>query len=189
MQQRQTDFMGTDMSERLAANIAALAERRRREEREAPLSVRIAARITAFTGSMTFVVLHLAIYGFWIIANLGWVPGVKPWDETFVVLAMAASVEAIFLSTFVLINQNQQAEAADRRADLDLHVGLLAEDELSKLARVVSRIAEKLEVPVEQETFAEIEKDVDPEQVLDAIGDSDTHQDDGAPAMKASTAS
>ncbi|MRX51906.1 DUF1003 domain-containing protein [Paracoccus sp. S-4012] len=183
-----TNYLGADMSARLAANIEALAERRRREEREAPLSVRIAARITAFTGSMKFVVLHVIVYGFWIVANLGWVPGVEPWDETFVILAMEASVEAIFLSTFVLINQNRQAEAADRRADLDLHVGLLAEDELSKLARVVARIAETLDVPVERKSFDEIEKNVDPEQVLDAIGASDERHEE-ALEMKASTAS
>lgn len=202
MQATPTNYLGANMSERLAANIEALAERRRREEREAPLGARIAARITAFTGSMTFVVLHLVFYGFWIAANLGWVPGVRPWDETFVVLAMEASVEAIFLSTFVLINQNRQAEAADRRADLDLHVGLLAEDELSKLARVVARIAEKLDIPVEDALYREIEKNVDPEQVLDALGESDGeegrrispqagrgHQAEIRPAMKASTAS
>jgi uncharacterized membrane protein len=48
---------------------------------------------------MRFVYLHLAIFGFWIVANLGWVPRVPPWDPSFVVLAMIASVEAIFLST------------------------------------------------------------------------------------------
>ena len=51
---------------------------------------------------MLFVYLHLAIFGFWIVANVGWVPGVPRWDESFVVLAMIASVETIFLSTFVL---------------------------------------------------------------------------------------
>ena len=186
--------VGNQMSERLAANIAALAERRRREAEDAPLGARIAARITAFTGSMTFVVLHLVIYGFWITANLGWIPGVTPWDPTFVVLAMEASVEAIFLSTFVLINQNRQAEAADRRADLDLHVGLLTEDELTKLAEVIHRIAEKLEVPLDHDVLAEVEKNVDPEQVLDALGSQTGDHEAGAAtgrpsAIKASTAS
>ena len=125
--------------------------------------------ITNFTGSMTFVVLHLVFYGFWIVANLGWIPGVTPWDDTFVVLAMEASVEAIFLSTFVLINQNRQAAMADRRADLDLHVGLLAEDELTKLAETIRRIAEKLDVPVNDDAMREVEKNVNPERVLDAL--------------------
>lgn len=180
MQDRDNNLIGTGMSERLAANIEALAERRRRDRLTAPRSTRIAARITAFAGSMAFVLLHALFFGFWIIANLGLVPGLEPWDESFVMLAMQASVEAIFLSTFVLINQNRQAAQADRRADLDLQVGLLAEDELSKLAKVVGRIAEKLEVPVEHEVFHEIEKDVDPEQVLDAIGRCDPDQEEGA---------
>ena len=71
------------------------------------------------------------LFGFWIVANLDWVPGVPAWDPSFVVLAMAASVEAIFLSTFVLISQNRMA--ADKRADLDLQVSLLAEHEVTRL--------------------------------------------------------
>lgn len=169
MDDSERDEIGRDMGQRLAANIKMLEDRRRREERQAPLGDRIARAITNFTGSMTFVVLHLIFYGFWIVANLGWIPGVTPWDATFVVLAMEASVEAIFLSTFVLINQNRQAAMADRRADLDLHVGLLAEDELTKLAETIRRIAEKLDVPVNDDAMREVEKNVNPERVLDAL--------------------
>ena len=103
---------------------------------------KIAEAITRFTGSMLFVYIHLALFGFWIIANLGWVPGVPKWDESFVVLAMWASVEAIFLSTFVLISQNRMAAAADKRADLDLQISLLAEHEVTKLATLVSAMAD-----------------------------------------------
>lgn len=181
---------GGQMSERLAANIAALTERRARERAEAPWSARLAAAITRFTGSMTFVVVHLVIYAFWIVANLGWIPGVPPWDETFVVLAMEASVEAIFLSTFVLINQNRQGAEADRRAELDLHVGLLAEDELTKLARLIEAMARKLDVPLADATLEEVKKNVDPNRVLDALDAAGGQDDDpGAPAMKSSTAS
>jgi uncharacterized membrane protein len=62
--------------------------------------------ITAFS-SMVFVYLYLVIFGFWIVANLNWIPGVPAWDKSFVILGMVASVEAIFLSTFVLISQNR----------------------------------------------------------------------------------
>jgi uncharacterized membrane protein len=93
------------------------------EAQERGLSERVADAITGFTGSMTFVLLHLVLFGTWIVANLGWIPGVPPWDESFVVLAMIASVEAIFLSTFVLISQNRMMAAADQRADLDLQIG------------------------------------------------------------------
>src|SRR5512137_135106 len=102
----------------LERNIRTLRERREREEEDASFQDNVAAAVTRFTGSMAFVYLHLALFGFWIIANLGWVPGVPQWDPSFVILAMWASVEAIFLSTFVLIAQNRMSAAADTRADL-----------------------------------------------------------------------
>jgi len=64
---------------------------------------------------MTLVALHVVLVAVWIAINLGWIPTVAPFDPTFVILATVASVEAIFLSTFVLITQNRAAEAADRR--------------------------------------------------------------------------
>ena len=156
------------MTETLAENIERLTKRRRRELAEAPITDKVADRITSFTGSMTFVGLHVILFGGWILANLGWTP-VKPWDPSFVVLAMIASVEAIFLSTFVLISQNRMAEAADRRADLDLQIGLLTEHELSKLAVLVAAMAERLGVHADTPDLREIEENVNPEVVLDAI--------------------
>lgn len=157
----------------LRENIAALAERRRQTERETPWVDRLADRITGFVGSMRFVLLHLVLYGLWIGANLrdwGFVPR---FDPSFVMLAMEASVEAIFLSTFVLISQNRMAVAADRRADLDLHINLLSEHELTRLALLVERIAARLEVAVDDPDFAEIKQDVQPEAVLDALDSED----------------
>jgi hypothetical protein len=87
---------------------------------------RLADRISGFTGSLRFVYCHLAIYGLWIVPNLPGVP-LPHFDPTYVVLAMAASVEAIFLSTFILITQNRMAAQAERSAELDLQVSLLAE--------------------------------------------------------------
>ena len=154
----------------LERNIRALQLRRQREEKEASAEERVAEAITRFTGSMRFVYLHLALFGFWVAANLGWVPGVPAWDPSFVVLAMVASVEAIFLSTFVLISQNRMAAAADKRADLDLQVSLLAEHEVTKLATLVAGIAERLGVETEADTeVEEIARDVAPEAVLDEI--------------------
>jgi uncharacterized membrane protein len=157
------------MSETLRGNIDRLTARAAAERAAAPLSDRMAARISDFAGSMPFVLIHLAVYGAWVAVNLGWVPGVMPFDPTFVVLAMEASVEAIFLSTFVLITQNRMARDADRRADLDLHVNLLAEHELTRLARLVEAIAERLEVPIDRAALAEIKQDVAPDAVLDEL--------------------
>jgi uncharacterized membrane protein len=139
----------------LERNIRALQLRRQREEKEATVEERLADAITRFTASMRFVYLHLAIFGFWIVANLGWIPGVPAWDPSFVVLAMIASVEAIFLSTFVLISQNRMAAAADKRA---------------RLVTLVSGIADQMGVRTEADAdLDEITQDVAPDAVLDEL--------------------
>ncbi len=127
----------------LRRNIEALQERRRQEAASSTPQERLAAAITGFTGSMPFVYLHLTLYGAWIAINVGLVPGLQAFDPSFVILAMEASVEAIFLSTFVLISQNRTAAEADKRADLDLQISLLTEHELTKLTWLVTSIAER----------------------------------------------
>ena len=153
----------------LRENIAAMAERARAEAGQKSLADRVADRITGFTGSMTFVILHAAVFGGWILVNLGCLPVLPRFDPSFVTLAMIASVEAIFLSTFVLISQNRMAKAASRRADLDLHINLLAEHELSRVAELVGRIAERVGVRAVDPELAEIAEDVQPVTVLDAL--------------------
>ena len=158
------------LSNSLRRNIEVLAERRRQEAAAATPQQRLAGAITAFTGSMLFVYIHLLIYGTWIVWNSGLIPALPKFDPSFVILATEASVEAIFLSTFVLISQNGTAAAADKRADLDLHINLLAEHELTKLTELVAAIATHLELPIpDSEDIEENERDVAPEAVLDAL--------------------
>ena len=167
----------------MVRNINALRERRRAQRAGAGLQERVADAITGFTGSMKFVYLHLALFGGWIVSNLGLVPGVTPWDESFVVLAMIASVEAIFLSTFVLISQNRMMTAADERDDLDLQINLLTEHEVTQVVRMVRAIGEKLGVEeVAREEVLELERDVAPEAVLDAIDESEGAAAEGGKA-------
>ena len=158
------------LNEALTRNIEALEARRKADDAAASRQDRLAQAITNFTGSMTFVYLHLAVYGAWVIVNAGLVPGVTPFDPSFVILASEASVEAIFLSTFVLISQNRMAERADKRADLDLHINLLAEHELTRLAALVEAIADHLGVTAQvPHDLEEVKRDVAPEAVLDEI--------------------
>ena len=158
----------------LRRNIDALRRRRAEEQAHARFEERLASAITRFTGSLYFVYVHAAAYGFWIVANLGWIRGLKPWDPTFVILAMVASVEAIFLSTFILITQNRMAAAADRRAELDLQVSLLAEAEITKLVELVSMIADRMELSTAaQQEIEEMKQRVAPEAVLDAIEETE----------------
>jgi uncharacterized membrane protein len=153
----------------LARNINTLLAARRESDRRRSAQDRLADTITRFTGSMPFVYLHALLFGGWVAWNLGWIGGLPVFDPTFVILAMVASVEAIFLSTFVLISQNRMQAAAEKRAELDLQISLLAEHEVTKIMTVLDGVARKLGVAMDDPEIAEVEKDVDPGAVLEAL--------------------
>ncbi len=152
-------------------NIQALLDQRRRDEARLSVQERVAQAVTRFAGSMAFVYLHLLLFASWVVVNIGWLP-LRPFDPSFVVLGVFASVEAIFLSTFVLIAQNQMTRVETRRAELDLQISLLAEHEITRLITLVRAIAQKTgaEQPNDAE-LSELQKDVAPEQVLERLDD------------------
>lgn len=160
-----------DMSTILARNIEALTQKKAEDDRKQSRQTRIAAGISAFAGSMTFVYLHILIFGLWIVVNLGWLPFIPAFDPTFVALAMVASVEAIFISTFVMINQNRMAALEDKRAELSLQISLLAEHETTRLISMVEAISKHLQAPVmvDDHELQDLKKNVPPEQVLSEI--------------------
>lgn len=160
----------------LEQNIDAVLKRRRDEDRARSLQDRAADAITRFTGSMTFVYLHVIYFGGWIWWNSDLSPLPK-FDDTLVVLAMAASVEAIFLSTFILITQNRMATIADKRADLDLQISLLSEHEVTRLVTLVSAMAKQMGIDEAHDPQLDpLKNDVRPEQVLDKLDRSDGGQ-------------
>jgi uncharacterized membrane protein len=79
-------------------------------QRAADLQLRIADRITAFAGSMQFVYIHVALFAIWMLFIES-----RPWPR----LTLIVSLEAIFLSTFVMISQNRQADFQQAKADHD----------------------------------------------------------------------
>jgi uncharacterized membrane protein len=164
----------------LERNIRALYERRVREQAQASGEEKLANTITTAIGSMPFIYLHIVIFGFWIAANLDWLPGVPRWDNSLVGLSATASVEAIFLTTFVLISQNRMSRSTERLADLDLQISLLTEHELTKLVTLVVDIAEHIGVESKvDEEVEEITRDVAPEAVLDHLEATDPNDGDG----------
>lgn len=151
----------------LQRNIAEVAAFRDREKRETGWQQRIADRLTAFSGSMSFVYLHAVWFGGWMLWNSGWF-GVTEFDPPpFGLLTLIVSLEAIFLSTFVLISQNRQEHVSSQRAELDLHVNLLAERESTRTLQLLDLIAKKLEVEIPATAeLPELEADVSAEEIL-----------------------
>lgn len=108
---------------------------------------RAAAAIARFCGSITFVWVHVAIFACWIGYNtLPWFRAFDPYPFTF--LTLVVSLEAIFLSTFILISQNYEMRVSDRRNQLDLQINLLAEQEDTKILQMLEQIARQLGVRV-----------------------------------------
>jgi uncharacterized membrane protein len=161
---------GTSGSRRLDRNIEALLQRRKEEEKKSPLQEKVAQTITRFAGSMAFVYLHIIIFGVWILGNIGFLPFFPVFDPSLVILAMEASVEAIFISTFVMISQNRMAAADDKRADLNLQISLLVEHEVTQILALVAALTEKEGVATDAtDELEELKQDVAPEDVLDRM--------------------
>jgi uncharacterized membrane protein len=134
------------------------------------LQDRIADAITSYSGRMVFVYGHIMWFGLWIVLNTGRL-GVPPFDPfPYGLLTMVVSLEAIFLSTFVLISQNRLSEAAEHRADLDLHIGLLTEYELTRVLHMLHAIQDKMGIANAADSeLADLEMETKPEDVLAEI--------------------
>ena len=131
---------------------------------------RVADTVTDFSGRMYFVYFHIVWFAIWILINLGYF-GIRPFDPyPFGLLTMIVSLEAIFLSTFVLISQNRLSAEAERRADLDLQIGLLAEHELTRVLKMLDASQDKMGIENDNDKeLQDLEKNVRPEDVLAEI--------------------
>jgi uncharacterized membrane protein len=117
------------------------------EHRLRSLQDRLAGWITDFAGSMRFVYLHTIWFGAWVAINGGLLVamgvGLLPFDPfPFGFLTLVVSLEAIFLSTFVMIAQNRQSALADKRAQADYEVNVRAEAEVAKLTHLLEALLE-----------------------------------------------
>lgn len=106
------------------------------------LEDKVADKITSFAGTMQFVYLHSVWFGIWIVLNLGLLGTSLVFDAyPFGLLTLIVSLEAIFLSTFVMISQNRQSAAAEIRSELDYQTDVKAEKEIDIIMRTLERIA------------------------------------------------
>jgi uncharacterized membrane protein len=151
-------------------NIRTMSRLHQDAEQQRCLEDRLADSITRFSGRMLFVYLHSLWFVTWIVLNSGYA-AIRPFDPyPYGLLTMIVSLEAIFLSTFVLISQNRISQEADRRADLDLQIGLLIEYELTRTLRMLDTIQDKLDIKNDSdEELQELEQNTRPEEVLREI--------------------
>jgi uncharacterized membrane protein len=161
---------GSRLAKIIEQNIQTIIHTRHVTASQRTTEERIADIITDFSGRMYFVYFHVVWFGIWILLNLGYF-GIQPFDRyPFGLLTMIVSLEAIFLATFVLISQNRLSAEADRRADLDLQIGLLTEYELTRVINMLDAIQDKLGIENDSDQeLLDLEKNVHPEDVLQEI--------------------
>jgi len=165
------------LDEILERNIQTLIERRKEEKAALTKHQGAAFAIARFIGSFGFIYVHLALFGAWILANTIGLPGIPMFDPELVLVATFAAIEAIFLTTLVLINQNRMSAAADKRSELDLQISLLTEHEVTRMLHLVSAMAERLKVRSSvDEEIEELKQDVEAGAVLDKIESADAAQ-------------
>lgn len=139
----------------ITANIQSVAEMEAHLEENRGLVDRIADLIGGFSGSMSFVALHILWFLAWFLINTGVIPGLPRFDPfPFILLAMVVSVEGVLLSTFVLMKQNRMQQRSDIRDHLNLQIDLLAEKEITKALQLLQAICKRLDIS---------EVDLDPE--------------------------
>ena len=136
-----------DLPTTVQSNIRSVSEMEIHLEEGRSVVDRIADLIGGFSGSMTFVALHVLWFLAWFLINTGIIPGVPRFDPyPFILLAMIVSVEGVLLSTFVLMKQNRMQKRIDIRDQLNLQIDLLAEKEVSKSLQLLRAICRKLDI-------------------------------------------
>lgn len=125
-------------SSRLIQSLKAQSDAKR------TIAERIADWATETFGSIGFLFANIAWFVVWMVVNTGLIPGIRPFDPfPFGLLTMIVSLEAIILAIFVLISQNRAEKVDDLREEVDLQVDLIAEEELTKLLKMVALLLEK----------------------------------------------
>lgn len=160
---------GDKLTERNVQAIVKLEEAARQERSPAD---KFADAVARFCGSVTFLWTHVAGFGLWIGLNI-WQGGPRFDPFPFTFLTLVVSLEAIFLSTFILISQNQETRLAERRNHLDLQINLLAEQENTKMLRLIDAIAESLGVKVDDDPeTTELKAAIRPENLVKQIDEA-----------------
>jgi len=135
---------------------------------------RASDRITRAAGSGRMLILHIAWFALWILANTGLIPGVPIFDKfPFPLLTMSVSLEAIFLTLFVLASENRLTHQSEKRAHLDLQINMLAEREMTAVLILLHDVVRHLDVKtsLSSETLRDLTQKTDIETLTHKLED------------------
>lgn len=136
--------------------------------------------LTKFFGSVWFLNANLVFIFVWIIVNLGWIPGVHPFDPyPFPLLLMLAAFSAMLLAIIVLINQNRQGEMADVRQRIDLEVNVRAENEITKILKMLDELHASLGMVKSDRELDRMKEKIDIAEIKEDIEQGIEKEDEG----------
>jgi uncharacterized membrane protein len=150
-------------------NVSTIAKLEKAAHARQTFADMVADRITRFCGSMMFVWVHVVWFAGWIVGNTA-LP-IQPLDPyPFSFLTLVVSLEAIFLSTFIMISENRKSRIDERRSHLDLQINLLAEQENTKMLTLLEAMARKMGVDSKEDPDIEVlEQATRPEKLVEQI--------------------
>jgi uncharacterized membrane protein len=170
---------GGSAKELTRQNVARVLALETAEHGKATLGDRVARAITGFSGSMTFVSINFLAMAAWVGFNVVVVPPSRFDPFPFSLLTLILSVEAIFLGIFILISQNRDAKVTEKRANLDLQLNLLSEQENTKMLLMLERIGDAVGAQMSKDADVQaLAQDVRPEELsdmLDEAAEKDEH--------------
>ncbi len=150
-------------------NVETIDRIEREAELKRPLADRLADFIALTIGSWRFVILQTSILVLYTLLNvIGWV---KHWDPyPFILLNLLLNIQAAYTGPIIMMSQNRQSKLDERRNRLDLQINLLAEQENTEMLRLLRKLCEKADIPVdEQRSMKGLEQHIRPEALLRQI--------------------
>ena len=152
-------------------NIRAVERIQERAARQRTLAQRLSDKVSSIASRESAIVVHFVWFAIWISANIGVLP-IHAFDPfPFSLLTTIVSLEAIFLTLFVLSSQNRLTQDSDRRAHLDLQINLLAEQEMTVVLRMLREVCEHLGLhqTIDSQKFRELVQRTDVSEVADHV--------------------
>jgi uncharacterized membrane protein len=147
----------------VGVNVQAIGQLERDMLNQQTLIDRVTAAITRVTGSAPFIAAHAVWFGLWILLNT---TRYRFDAYPFQLLNLVVALEAVFLTSVVLMTQNRMAQVADRRAHLDLQVNMLAEQELTAMLHMLHGLC----------AHAGVQVSIQDERVQQLLEETDIHK-------------
>jgi uncharacterized membrane protein len=153
-------------------NIRAVARLQEQAARKRSVAERASDAIAAVAARQETAIVHIVWFAGWALVNTGHIPRIHSFDPyPFNLLTSLVSLEAIFLTLFVLGSQNRLTQEADRRAHLDLQVNLLSEQEMTMVLRMLGEVCRHLDLreTISSPKFQELARRTDVGQLAEQV--------------------